>query len=94
MRELIRKLAQSAPQHGIRPARLQPVFSRDQFRIRWRDAASAPDDPETMAAVFTWMLERSCHQLIRDDAAAEAVARAMATSGRSGTTTGRLKRTR
>lgn len=49
----------------------------EQFRIRWRDTPGAPDDPDTMAAVFTWMLERSCHQLVADDRTADAVARAM-----------------
>jgi AcrR family transcriptional regulator len=50
----------------------------EQFRIRWRDSSAAPEDADTMAAVFTWMLERSCHQLVADDATAEAVALAMA----------------
>jgi AcrR family transcriptional regulator len=50
----------------------------EQFRTRWADAAAAPDDPDTMAAVFTWMLERSCHQLVTDDTSADAVALAMA----------------
>ena len=50
----------------------------EQFRIRWADSAGAPADADTMAAVFTWMLERSCHQLVHDDASAEAVSLAMA----------------
>jgi AcrR family transcriptional regulator len=49
----------------------------EQFRIRWQDSAAAPVDADTMASVFTWMLERSCHQLVTDDSTAEAVALAM-----------------
>ena len=49
----------------------------EQFRIRWADSPAAPADADTMAAVFTWMLERSCHQMVNDDSA-EAVALAMA----------------
>jgi AcrR family transcriptional regulator len=50
----------------------------EQFRIRWQDSPAAPDDPDTMAFVFTWMLERSCHQLVLDERSGEAVALAMA----------------
>jgi len=49
----------------------------DQFRIRWADSPDGPDDPDTVAAVFTWMFERCCHQLVADDAGAESVALAM-----------------
>lgn len=50
----------------------------EHFRNRWQDSPAAPEDPDTLAAVFTWMLERSCHQLVVDDTSAHAVARAMA----------------
>lgn len=36
-----------------------------QFRTRWRDDPGQPD-PGTLAEVFTWMFERSCHQILRD----------------------------
>ncbi|GAA0624045.1 TetR/AcrR family transcriptional regulator [Sporichthya brevicatena] len=48
-----------------------------QFRVRWEESAAAPDDPDTLASVFSWMLERSCHQLVVDDTSAKAVALAM-----------------
>jgi AcrR family transcriptional regulator len=43
-----------------------------QFRIRWQGAADHPD-PDTLAEVFTWMFERSCHQILRDPTRRDAV---------------------
>jgi AcrR family transcriptional regulator len=36
-----------------------------QFSVRWQDAPGHPD-PGPLAEVFTWMFERSCHQILRD----------------------------
>ena len=33
-----------------------------QFRARWADSSDRPDDPDAMAAAFTWMFERCCHR--------------------------------
>src|SRR5262249_50789117 len=49
-----------------------------QFRLRWAHSPDQPNDPETIAAVFTWALERCCHQLVIDDTAAAAIALAFA----------------
>ncbi|MGQ0464975.1 MAG: TetR/AcrR family transcriptional regulator [Sporichthyaceae bacterium] len=49
----------------------------EQFRRRWRRSRDRLDDPEAVASVFTWMLERACHQLVVDEAGAETVALAM-----------------
>lgn len=49
----------------------------EQFRKRWRRSGDRLDNPEAVAAVFTWMLERACHQLVFDEASAETVALAM-----------------
>jgi AcrR family transcriptional regulator len=49
-----------------------------QFRVRWADSPDQPSDADTMAAVFTWALERCCHQLVTDDASADAIALAIA----------------
>jgi AcrR family transcriptional regulator len=38
-----------------------------QFRRRWADQPEHPD-PDTIAEIFTWMFERSCHQMLRDPA--------------------------
>jgi AcrR family transcriptional regulator len=32
-----------------------------QFRKRWRRGRDRLDNPDAVAAVFTWMLERACH---------------------------------
>jgi AcrR family transcriptional regulator len=37
-----------------------------QFRARWAGRGDGPSDPDTVAEVFTWMFERSCHQILRD----------------------------
>jgi TetR/AcrR family transcriptional regulator, ethionamide resistance regulator len=49
----------------------------EQFRIRWRKSPDRPRNPDAMAAVFTWMMERACHQLVTDDVSAKTVALAM-----------------
>jgi AcrR family transcriptional regulator len=48
-----------------------------QFRKRWRRSRDRLDNPDAVAAAFTWMLERACHQLVVDEASAEVVALAM-----------------
>jgi AcrR family transcriptional regulator len=37
-----------------------------QFRARWVGHNDGPQDPDTVAEIFTWMFERSCHQILRD----------------------------
>jgi hypothetical protein len=37
-----------------------------QFRARWAGRGDGPQDPDTVAEIFTWMFERSCHQVLRD----------------------------
>jgi TetR/AcrR family transcriptional regulator, ethionamide resistance regulator len=49
----------------------------EQFRIRWRNSPDRPPNPDAMAAAFTWMFERCCHQLVTDDASAETIALAI-----------------
>ena len=44
-----------------------------QFRRRWADQPDRPD-PETVAEIFTWMFERSCHQILRDPSRQDEVA--------------------
>lgn len=39
----------------------------EQFRRRWADQPEHPD-PAAIAEIFTWMFERSCHQMLRDPA--------------------------
>jgi AcrR family transcriptional regulator len=48
------------------------------FEAHWRTAGGAPEHPETVAEVLTWMIERSCHQIARDPARREAVAGSLA----------------
>jgi len=50
----------------------------EQFRARWADRADAPAHPETVAEIFTWMFERSCHQILRDPTRRDAVAESLA----------------
>jgi AcrR family transcriptional regulator len=45
----------------------------EQFRRRWADQPDHPD-PDTIAEIFTWMFERSCHQILRDPSRQDAVA--------------------
>ena len=49
----------------------------EQFRIRGRRSRDRLDNPEAVAAVFTWMLERACHQLVDDEDSAETIALAI-----------------
>jgi AcrR family transcriptional regulator len=48
------------------------------FRAHWEAEGASPRDPEMMAEVLTWMIERCCHQIARDPdrrgAAADALA--------------------
>lgn len=37
-----------------------------QFEARWNSDPSAPRSPHMVAEVFTWMFERSCHQVLTD----------------------------
>jgi TetR/AcrR family transcriptional regulator, ethionamide resistance regulator len=45
----------------------------EQFRRRWADQPEHPD-PATIAEIFTWMFERSCHQILRDPSRRENLA--------------------
>jgi AcrR family transcriptional regulator len=54
------------------------VKAATQFRARWADSPDRPPDPDTIAEIFTWMFERSCHQLLTDPARAEEIAAGMA----------------
>ena len=49
----------------------------EQFRIRWENTPDQPPNPDAMAAAFTWMFERCCHQLVTDDTSATTMALAM-----------------
>jgi AcrR family transcriptional regulator len=49
----------------------------EQFRIRWDHSPDRPANPDAMAAAFTWMFERCCHQLVTDETSAETMALAM-----------------
>lgn len=50
----------------------------EQFRRRWAGTANEPADVDMIAELFTWMFERSCHQLLRDPSRQAAVASGMA----------------
>jgi AcrR family transcriptional regulator len=52
--------------------------SAEQFRLRWADGRDAPRHPDTIAELFTWMFERSCHQILRDPSRQHEVAESMA----------------
>ncbi|MEA2675481.1 MAG: hypothetical protein QOI92_2673 [Chloroflexota bacterium] len=47
-----------------------------QFRARWAHDAGTVD-PDTIAEIFTWMFERSCHQMLTDPADIDRVATGM-----------------
>ena len=49
-----------------------------QFQARWAGQPDAPSDPATIAEIFTWMFERSCHQILADPSREQAVASSMA----------------
>jgi AcrR family transcriptional regulator len=38
----------------------------EQLSLRWAGRSDGPHDPDTVAEIFTWMFERSCHQILRD----------------------------
>lgn len=48
------------------------------FRRQWAADGTAPQDPEMVSEVLTWMIERSCHQITRDPASRPRVAQALA----------------
>ena len=48
----------------------------EQFRTRWKGQPGRPD-PDTIAEIFTWMFERSCHQILRDASRQDEVADAL-----------------
>jgi TetR/AcrR family transcriptional regulator, ethionamide resistance regulator len=54
------------------------VKAATQFQARWVDSPDRPPDPDMIAEIFTWMFERSCHQLLSDPSRAESVASSMA----------------
>ncbi len=52
--------------------------SAQQLRLRWAGRSDGPHDPDTVAEIFTWMFERSCHQILRDPSREAAVAESIA----------------
>jgi TetR/AcrR family transcriptional regulator, ethionamide resistance regulator len=48
-----------------------------QLQARWSGSDDAPADPATVAEIFTWMFERSCHQILADPSREQAVADSM-----------------
>jgi AcrR family transcriptional regulator len=48
------------------------------FEAHWTVAGGAPDHPEVFAEVLAWMIERACHQILRDAKQAGAVADSLA----------------
>jgi len=49
------------------------------FDAHWSVAGGAPEHPEMVAEVMTWMIERSCHEILSDPAQAQAVTDSLAT---------------
>ena len=49
-----------------------------QFDQHWRGSQARPSDPAMVAEVFTWMFERSCHQITREPGRDAELAEAMA----------------
>lgn len=49
----------------------------EQLRARWQ-SSSMSGDPDAIAEIFTWMFERSCHQMVRDDESQRVVADSLA----------------
>lgn len=47
------------------------------FLDRWEAKPGGPADPAMIAELFTWMFERSCHQILRDPSKRDAVADGM-----------------
>jgi TetR/AcrR family transcriptional regulator, ethionamide resistance regulator len=52
--------------------------AHDVFQGHWNLAGGAPAHPAMVAEVLSWMIERSCHQIIRDPAQVEAVSDSLA----------------
>lgn len=48
------------------------------FRRQWKATGTTPRDPDMVAEVLSWMIERSCHQITQDPASRPRVARALA----------------
>lgn len=48
-----------------------------QIRLRWQGELNRHPDPETLAEIFTWMFERTCHQILRDPGRRDDVAQAL-----------------
>jgi TetR/AcrR family transcriptional regulator, ethionamide resistance regulator len=49
-----------------------------QLRARWAAVGSSAGDPDAIAEIFTWMFERSCHQMVGDERSQEVVAESLA----------------
>ncbi|WP_019873923.1 TetR/AcrR family transcriptional regulator [Sporichthya polymorpha] len=49
----------------------------EQFRRRWESRPGQSPDPDMIAELFTWMFERSCHQILRDPSRVDAAAAGM-----------------
>ena len=50
----------------------------EQMRLRWLATPDSTGDPDTIAEIFTWMFERSCHQILRDETREQDVASSLA----------------
>ena len=50
----------------------------EQFRKRWQGRRDGPSSPQAIAEIFTWMFERSCHQILRDPTRQAEVAESLA----------------
>jgi AcrR family transcriptional regulator len=48
------------------------------FQVQWERSGATPEDPAMMAEALTWMIERSCHQMVRDPTQQDPVASALA----------------
>jgi len=49
-----------------------------QLRARWAAAGTTAGDPDAIAEIFTWMFERSCHQMVGDERSQQVVAESLA----------------
>jgi AcrR family transcriptional regulator len=49
----------------------------EQFQTRWANSPDRPENPDAIAAAFTWMFASCCHQLVTDDASAKTIALAI-----------------
>jgi AcrR family transcriptional regulator len=48
------------------------------FAAHWNAYGGAPTNPPMVAEVLTWMIERSCHEIVRDPGTSDEVAEALA----------------